>query len=61
LPLFVCQITGVYFGIHTSVIGQKPTFRTLSKAGGHRFESFRAYLTHGFWRHFKNKGRPILI
>ena len=32
LPLFVCQITGVYLGIHTSVIGQKPTFRTLSKA-----------------------------
>lgn len=31
LPLFVCQITGVCFGIHTSVIGQKPTFRTLSK------------------------------
>jgi len=31
LPLFVCQIAGVYFGIHTSVIGQKPTFRTLSQ------------------------------
>jgi len=31
LPLFIRQITGVYFGIHTSVIGQKPTFHTPSK------------------------------
>lgn len=30
LPLFIHQITGVYFNIHTSVIGQNLTFHTLS-------------------------------